>query len=800
MPVTQDRLTRLREFGLSEYAARAYLALLDLGIAEARDVSSLSKVPQAKIYHVLEQLHEKGLVVVLPEFPKKYAPVPFEEYLDRIYEEHTKAAKTIESEREELAEIFRVMGDTDVGDRGFFTVLRGRRNVLSKVEEMLGSTRRDLLVLGTHGSAGRTAKMLPDMARAKERGISMRFLVPIDPETLKPFEPLTRLAEVRARELGESEQSAKVAIVLSDSRSAFLIHFVPDDGSVTAGKDIGVFTDQEAMVAAIQAIVEPHWSRAVPFDRRREEIETGRAAPFTRILPDEASTWSAFADALARGVRDLRSVDPSPAPMDATRAREVTDRLAAHGGRWRALANLPDVAAVDAQPARADARVEVRHLAPGLASRQWLLDEREAFFFLPSQGPASSLVVHTNDPAVVRTLRDHFEALWESGLPADMRRRELEAFPLLRPGDLGIGLLFQILGDAVIVAEHDGRVLMWNPAATRIFGREPHDALGLRLGEILQGDFQVGRNGEPAPSFHVATEGGDRILEGKALRPDGTSLDVEWTLRSVAASAAGRPLLLAIVRDVTERKLVRDAQARANERIVRIYESMTDAFFALDRAWRIVYRNPVTKRLQGAMGDAQIEGRNAWEAFPDIVGTKFETEFHRAMREMKPVRFEEYYPRMGRWFDVNAYPSDEGLSVYFRDVTRRKKAEEAERMRDEQLHEAERLAHFGSWTWDATADEVRWTDNLCRLFGLEPGKAPGDLQGFLSLVHPDDRDRVRATVEGALARKAGFTMDLRVVRADGALRRFEARGKVASGADGTSTCLVGVARDVTDER
>ena len=278
MPVTQDRLSRLREFGLSEYAARAYLALLDLGIAEARDVSSLSKVPQAKIYHVLEQLHEKGLVVVLPEFPKKYAPVPFEEYLDRLYEEHRKAAGTIEAERDDLAELFRVVGDTDVGDRGFFTVLRGRRNVVSKVEEVIGATRRDLLVVGTAGTAERSAKLLPELRRAKERGAALRFLVPLEPGTLEGFARLEGLAQVRARELRETDQSAKVVIVVSDGRAAFLVHFVPDDGSLVHGKDVGVFTDQEAMVAALLALVEPHWARAPTWESLRGGGPAGASA------------------------------------------------------------------------------------------------------------------------------------------------------------------------------------------------------------------------------------------------------------------------------------------------------------------------------------------------------------------------------------------------------------------------------------------------------------------------------------------------------------------------------------------
>lgn len=563
MPVTQDRMGRLREFGLSEYAARAYLALLDLGIAEARDVSSLSKVPQAKIYHVLEQLHEKGLVVVLPEFPKKYAPVPFEEYLDRLYEEHRKAASTIETERDDLAELFRVTGDTDVGDRGFFTVLRGRRNVLSKVEEMLAECKRDLLVVGTHGSAERSAKLMPEMRRAHERGVALRFLVPLEPGTLDAFGKVRGVAEVRARELSETEQSGRVAIVVADGRSAFIIHFVPDDGSLANGKDVGVFTDQEAMVAAIHAIVEPHWHRAAAYDDRREQILTGREPPFTRMYAEPAEAWRALDAALSRGVREACALDGQPAASPAPETRELARRQRDAGGAFRAVLNLPDLAAVAAHEAFCAAHpgASVRHLAARLVTRHWILDDREAFFSLSRTGEEGGpdLVVHTNVPSVVRAMRDHFESYWSAALALETRRKELEVFPHLRPGDVGIGLLFQFMGEGVVVAQPDGRVLLWNPAASRIFGREAKDAVGLRLGEILQGDFRVGRVEEKSPEVVFGGEGGERPFEGNALRADGTTRDVEWTLRSVVAPQGGQPFLLAIVRDVTERARPRGA-------------------------------------------------------------------------------------------------------------------------------------------------------------------------------------------------------------------------------------------------
>lgn len=667
MPVTQDRLTRLREFGLSEYAARSYLALLDLGIAEARDVSSISKVPQAKIYHVLEQLHDKGLVVILPEFPKKYAPVPFEEYLGRLYDEHTKAAKSIDDQRGELAELFRVMGDTDVGDRGFFTVIRGRRNVLSKIEEMVGQTEKDLIVLGTAGTASRIAHMLPEIRRARERNVRVRIMTPVDAETVDKLPVVAESVELRARELGPEEQSSKVAIVVSDASRAFLIHFVPDDPNLYSGKDIGVFTDQEAMVAAIQAIVEPHWERASPYERRRGELLEGRDPEFTRVYTTRAESAAAIAAAIDRGAKEALMVNSAELTVRSPEQRVEGERIRARGISWRGIMNFRDVAAVDdyLSTTREDARVKLRHLRTPAVSGQLVLDAREAFFTVgaaPSGDQGAEVVIHTNSPVVVKRLRDHFETLWAYASDIEDRRRELEIFPDLQPGDIGVGRLFSVLRDAVVVADRDGRIALWNPAAAPTFGREVESVRGIPITELVVESERKALLDRLARLLEGGLPDRDaEFFETIGARASGAAFPMEVTL-SILPSEGARRYVLAVCRDITVRR-------SAQERVQRAYERMTDAFYALDRDWRFVYRNPVVRAMQGSRPDAEIDGKVIWDAFPDLLGTKFETEFRRAIREMRTVSFVEEYPRLGKVFEVTAYPGEDGLSVYFRDIS-----------------------------------------------------------------------------------------------------------------------------------
>jgi PAS domain-containing protein len=73
----------------------------------------------------------------------------------------------------------------------------------------------------------------------------------------------------------------------------------------------------------------------------------------------------------------------------------------------------------------------------------------------------------------------------------------------------------------------------------------------------------------------------------------------------------------------------------------------------------------------------ELIGTSLWDAFPGATGSTFEREYRRAMTEQVKVDFEEFYPALGAWFEVHAYPSPVGLSVYFRDITERKQAEES---------------------------------------------------------------------------------------------------------------------------
>jgi PAS domain S-box-containing protein len=117
---------------------------------------------------------------------------------------------------------------------------------------------------------------------------------------------------------------------------------------------------------------------------------------------------------------------------------------------------------------------------------------------------------------------------------------------------------------------------------------------------------------------------------------------------------------------------------------------------------------------------------------------------------------------------------------------------------EERMREAQALAHIGSWYWDVATDSVTWTDELYRIYGLEPQATVATFEGYVDHVHPDHREQVITAVRSTLDSGRSFEHDYRIVRPDASLRWVHARGeRVTDPASGATIALRGFCHDVT---
>ncbi|MDN4161830.1 SpoIIE family protein phosphatase [Nocardioides abyssi] len=209
--------------------------------------------------------------------------------------------------------------------------------------------------------------------------------------------------------------------------------------------------------------------------------------------------------------------------------------------------------------------------------------------------------------------------------------------------------------------------LRWDDRLLEIFG------LGRHAFAATIEAFEAMVHPEDRPRVNAALDHavetcGEYVAEYRVLRPDGTTCWVVARGRALAGPDGRAARLLGAAFDNTA---VQDGEAR----VQRVLEAMPTAFFHLDRTWRFTYANRVAHQLLGGVS-SQLAGGEIWELFPAAVGSDFEKHYRGAAESGEPVTFDAYYPPpLDAWYEVRAWPTPDGLSVYFNDVTDRHAAQ-----------------------------------------------------------------------------------------------------------------------------
>jgi serine phosphatase RsbU (regulator of sigma subunit)/PAS domain-containing protein len=210
--------------------------------------------------------------------------------------------------------------------------------------------------------------------------------------------------------------------------------------------------------------------------------------------------------------------------------------------------------------------------------------------------------------------------------------------------------------------------LAWDDRLMTMFGYEPdsfdqtiaafsarlHPDDLLRVTETLQ---------------HSIETCGEYDAEYRVVRPDGETRWVHARGRTLAGADGSAVRVLGAANDTT-------GERAGAARVTRVLEAMPAGFYSLDREWRFTHVNAEAERLLGSSRD-ELLGRVLWDAFPASVNSIFEESYRSAVHTGLPVSFDAYYPApLDGWFELRAWPSPDGLSVYFLEVTERRRVQE----------------------------------------------------------------------------------------------------------------------------
>lgn len=257
--------------------------------------------------------------------------------------------------------------------------------------------------------------------------------------------------------------------------------------------------------------------------------------------------------------------------------------------------------------------------------------------------------------------------------------------------------------------------------------------------------------------------------------------------------------------DVTERKHAEESAAG----LARAVQSTGDAVVTEMLDGRVTSWNRAAERLFG-YEEAEILGRSITTIVPEDRRGEYEALLDRVGKGERLEQVEtERLTKSGRRVDVSITLSpirDQdgavvGISKIARDISGAKRAREAVRRSEERLQEALRGTGIVAWEWDPRRDAVTTTSNVAEVYGLPPGSDVATYTAGMRLVHPEDRARHGATVQGAVARKAPYFSQFRIVRPkDGRVVWMEERAVPFLGPGGELLRLSGVVTDVTERK
>jgi len=273
----------LRDYGLTEAEAEVYIFLAKTGVQKARDISSSLNMNKAQSYRILKDLETRGIVEQTLETPSRFTAIPFEKLLDVIIRGKRDEVDSLEDKKVDFLAYWRSMtvDRTSSPSTERVMVLEGRRNVYSRIFEMIGEANREFLTLTTElGVARMDVAGLFDAAVARagaKQNVIGKILAPITKSNISTVKQITEEASRRNinLELRHISLISQVfpRFVIKDREEVLYFISPSVDSSIDNKEDTGLWTNSKAFVYAQKSFFEELWNSGMSADKRIREIE-----------------------------------------------------------------------------------------------------------------------------------------------------------------------------------------------------------------------------------------------------------------------------------------------------------------------------------------------------------------------------------------------------------------------------------------------------------------------------------------------------------------------------------------------
>jgi len=242
------------------------------------------------------------------------------------------------------------------------------------------------------------------------------------------------------------------------------------------------------------------------------------------------------------------------------------------------------------------------------------------------------------------------------------------------------------------------------------------------------------------------------------------------------------------------------ALTQSNERLEETFLRITDAFLAVDKNWNYTYVNKQLGEMVNRTPESLI-GKNMWEEFPGAVGSATYKIFHQAMKEQQYMWNEDYFAGLDLWQENHVYPSPDGLSVYIRDVSEKKRKERELEESYQRYQYVTKATSDAIWDWDLLKGTIYWGDGFESNFGYKPGDLKPDITSWTTHIHAEDFDRVSKSIYNAIEGD-GFLWknEYRYLKADGSFAYVIDKGFIIRNSEGKAIRMIGAMQDFTERK
>jgi PAS domain S-box-containing protein len=363
------------------------------------------------------------------------------------------------------------------------------------------------------------------------------------------------------------------------------------------------------------------------------------------------------------------------------------------------------------------------------------------------------------------------------------------------------------LDEMIVVIDRDRRFLLANRAYLAYRGLEREQLVGRRVSEVLS----------PRVFESVVKEKLDQCFDGKVVKyavkynyPELGERDI-FVSHFPIEGPTGIDRVACVLKDITESKRAEEALKESQRRLEEAQRIAHVGHWERDLETGVITWSDEIYRILGLPPQEDDSPPTEWRHMihPEDRGRvalvteeaqrgvrRYDVEY-RIVRPDGKVRFLHSQGDIIR--DEQGRPRRAfGIA---QDITERKSVEERLKQSESQLAEAQHLARVGSWNWDLQSNTLNWSDELYRIFGVDPLVYSPIYEEFvMEFAHTEDRALVRGAIESSLKTQKPFSFSYRILRPDGEERVIHARGNIVSNEHGNPIRIYGTAQDVTERK